>query len=162
MLGLAMEKSGVMSATASDEAKKMAISLVKDSIELTEDVSAKVKEILEYPLQEEMKTNEQMQKVIEDDFQPIVDAIVSAHESGELQECVKNNDVKKFINATGKALERKGKRLFMPFRIALTGRTAGPEVGDALVLLGMLKDGDSASAVLLDERIKTLKETFSK
>jgi len=30
------------------------------------------------------------------------------------------------------------------------------------VLLGMLKDGDSSSAVLLDERIKTLKETFSK
>lgn len=162
MLGAAMEKSGVMSASASDDAKKMAISLVKDSIELTEDVSAKVKEILEYPLQEEMKTNEQMQKVIEDDFQPIVDAIVTAYESGELQECVKNNEVKKFINATGKALDRKGKRLFMPFRIALTGRTAGPEVGDALVLLGMLKDGDSSSAVLLDERIKTLKETFSK
>ena len=162
MLGAAMENSGVMSATASDEAKKMAISLVKESIELTEDVSAKVKEILEYPLQEEMKTNGQMQKVIDDDFQPIVDAIVTAYESGELQEYVKNKEVKKFINATGKALERKGKRLFMPFRIALTGRTAGPEVGDALVLLGMLKDGDCASAVLLDERIKTLKETFSK
>ena len=100
-------------------------------------------------------------KVIDDDFQPIVDAIVTACESGELQEYVKNKEVK-FINATGKALERKGKRLFMPFRIALTGRTAGPEVGDALVLLGMLKDGDCASAVLLDERIKTLKETFSK
>ena len=56
----------------------MAISLVKESIELTEDVSAKVKEILEYPLQEEMKTNGQMQKVIDDDFQPIVDAIVTA------------------------------------------------------------------------------------
>ena len=113
-------------------------------------------------MQEEMKTNGQMQKVIDDDFQPIVDAIVTAYESGELQEYVKNKEVKKFINATGKALERKGKRLFMPFRIALTGRTAGPEVGDALVLLGMLKDGDCASAVLLDERIKTLKETFSK
>ena len=162
MLGAAMENSGVMSATASDEAKKMAISLVKESIELTEDVSAKVKEILEYPLQDEMKTNGQMQKVIDDDFQPIVDAIVTAYESGELQEYVKNKEVKKFINATGKALELKGKRLFMPFRIALTGRTAGPEVGDALVLLGMLKDGDCASAVLLDERIKTLKETFSK
>ena len=60
----------------------MAISLVKESIELTEDVSAKVKEILEYPLQEEMKTNGQMQKVIDDDFQPIVDAIVTAYESG--------------------------------------------------------------------------------
>ena len=56
----------------------MAISLVTESIELTEDVSAKVKEILEYPLQEEMKTNGQMQKVIDDDFQPIVDAIVTA------------------------------------------------------------------------------------
>ena len=142
------------------EATEMAIGLVKDSIELTEDVGAKVLDILKYPLKEEIESNDQMKKVIEDDFQPIVDAIVNAYESGEFKEAVKKNEVKNFINATGKKLDRKGKRLFMPFRIALTGRTAGPEVGDALALLDKLNDGDSPDAVLLEQRVAILKETF--
>ena len=38
------------------------------------------------------------------------------------------------MNKTGKALERKGKRLFMPFRVALTGRMQGPDVGEVMDL----------------------------
>jgi glutamyl-tRNA synthetase len=69
--------------------------------------------------------------------------------------------VKKFINDTGKALERKGKRLFMPFRIALTGRMQGPEVGDVLTLLDKAA-GSSDTIVSLDERVATLKAAFPK
>jgi glutamyl-tRNA synthetase len=159
MLSEALAKSGVLR-KENKEATEMAIGLVKDSIELTEDVGAKVLDILKYPLKEEIESNDQMKKVIEDDFQPIVDAIVNAYESGEFKEAVKKNEVKNFINATGKKLDRKGKRLFMPFRIALTGRTAGPEVGDALALLDKLNDGDSPDAVLLEQRVAILKETF--
>ena len=68
---------------------------------------------------------------------------------------IEAGEFKKFVNATGKSLERKGKRLFMPFRVALTGRMQGPEVGDVLDLL--VAEGAPASAVSLDARIEQLK-----
>lgn len=63
-----------------------------------------------------------------------------------------------WIKALGKPMKRKGKRLFMPVRIALTGSQAGPDVGQALRLL-TLEDGDLASDVAivrLDDRIAAL------
>lgn len=37
--------------------------------------------------------------------------------------------------ATGKAMTRKGKRLFHPIRLALTGSMSGPDIGEQLLLL---------------------------
>lgn len=37
--------------------------------------------------------------------------------------------------AKGKALTRKGKRLFHPIRLALTGNMSGPDIGEQLALL---------------------------
>lgn len=37
--------------------------------------------------------------------------------------------------AKGKALTRKGKRLFHPIRLALTGSMSGPDIGGQLALL---------------------------
>lgn len=39
------------------------------------------------------------------------------------------------MQAKGKALTRKGKRLFHPIRLALTGSMSGPDIGDQLRLL---------------------------
>lgn len=48
---------------------------------------------------------------------------------------------KQWIKSLGKEKDCKGKRLFMPVRIALTGQTAGPDVGELLTVLA-LDDGD--------------------
>ena len=40
------------------------------------------------------------------------------------------------VGAVKAATGRKGKALFMPLRIALTGRRSGPEISDLLPLLG--------------------------
>ena len=96
-----------------------------------------------------------MMKVIEDDFGEIADAVITGFESGELQAAIEKNDFKGFVNATGKALGRKGKRLFMPFRIALTGRMQGPDVGEVLDLLNT--EGGPESAVSLADRVAVLK-----
>ena len=72
---------------------------------------------------------------------------------------MKEGTVKQFINATGKALDRKGKRLFMPFRIALTGRMQGPDVGEVLTLLDKAA-GSSDKIVSLDDRVAALKAAF--
>jgi len=132
--------------------------LIKDSIELVEDAVPQVEAMFDYPLKENM-SDDAMKKVLEDDFEPIVEAIIKAHESGELAAAVKEGTVKKIINATGKELGRKGKRLFMPFRIALTGRMQGPDVGEVLTLLGKAA-GSSDKIVSLDDRIATLKAAF--
>jgi glutamyl-tRNA synthetase len=58
----------------------------------------------------------------------------------------------------GKAQGRKGKRLFMPVRIACTGRMQGPDVGEQLELLAG-EAGDvtpAAGYVPLAERMQRL------
>jgi glutamyl-tRNA synthetase len=159
LVGDALKAAGVVK-ESSGPAVSAIIPLIKESIELVQDAIPQVQQMFEYPLKANME-DEAMKKVLEDDFQPIVDAIVAAHESGALATAVKEGNVKKFINDTGKALERKGKRLFMPFRIALTGRMQGPEVGDVLTLLDKAA-GSSDTIVSLDERVATLKAAFPK
>jgi glutamyl-tRNA synthetase len=59
----------------------------------------------------------------------------------------------------GKAQGRKGKRLFMPMRIAFTGRMSGPDVGEVLSMLA-LEDGDvadMAAYVALPQRMEQLR-----
>ncbi|OUS48355.1 putative glutamate-tRNA ligase [Ostreococcus tauri] len=157
LIGEALVKAGTIK-EGSDAALKVIIPMIKESVELVQDAIPQVEDVFSYPLKENMG-DDAMRKVLEDDFEPIVDAIVKAHESGELATAVKEGKVKNFINATGKALERKGKRLFMPFRIALTGRMQGPEVGDVLSLLDAAA-GCSDKMVNLDERVATLKAAF--
>ncbi|SDC48339.1 glutamate--tRNA ligase [Shouchella lonarensis] len=45
-------------------------------------------------------------------------------------------EIKKAIKATQKATGQKGKKLFMPIRVAVSGVTHGPELGDTIELLG--------------------------
>ena len=143
-----------LAASADGEFTKKAVAMCANGIELVEDAAKEVKAILEYPLKENLK-DDKMKKVIEDDFGEIADAIIAGFESGELQSAIEKNEFKGFVNATGKELGRKGKRLFMPFRIALTGRMQGPEVGDVLGLIAT--EGTPESAVSLDDRVAALK-----
>jgi glutamyl-tRNA synthetase len=153
MIGAALVENGLAEDVTSDFTKK-AVVLCANGIELVQDATAEVRQILEYPLSENA-ADAKMVKIFEDDFGEIVDAIVAGYESGELVKAIETGEFKKFVNATGKSLERKGKRLFMPFRVALTGRMQGPEVGDVLDLL--VAEGAPASAVSLDARIEQLK-----
>ena len=45
----------------------------------------------------------------------------------------------KWLNSVGKAQGRKGKRLFMPMRIAFTGRMSGPDVGEVRCAWGLVR-----------------------
>lgn len=56
-------------------------------------------------------------------------------------QAIEGGTFKKWIKALGKEKDCKGKRLFMPVRIALTGQMAGPDVGSLLDVLG-LEDGE--------------------
>ncbi len=45
-------------------------------------------------------------------------------------------EIKKSIKAVQKSTGHKGKKLFMPIRAAVTGQTHGPELPNAIELLG--------------------------
>lgn len=68
--------------------------------------------------------------------------------------------LQEFIKPIGKAQKRKGKRLFMPMRIALTGKMHGPDVGEILNVI-MQPDTSAvnqATFVNLDQRIEALRK----
>lgn len=124
--------------------------------------------------------------------QQIVTAIVKAHESGELEAALTNGEdgFKQWLKAMGKAQGRKGKRLFLPTRLALTGSLSvrlasiihrykysqnllgislfwtlqGPEIGGVLELLAS-ENGDVVDRdnfVPLADRINALQAWLSK
>jgi hypothetical protein len=60
-------------------------------------------------------------QILEDNFGEVAAAVLAAYDSGELAQALEvSGGFKKWANALGKAQKRKGKRLFMPLRIALT------------------------------------------
>lgn len=64
-----------------------------------------------------------MMQIAEDSFAEVAAAVLAAYDSGDLAAAVAaEGGFKKWANALGKAQKRKGKRLFMPLRIALTVR----------------------------------------
>ena len=75
---------------------------------------------------------------------------------------IQANGVKKWIKDLGKAKTLKGKRLFMPVRLALTGAMAGPEVAELMPTLA-LANGECTSPgfASLEQRMEVLREWHS-
>ena len=63
---------------------------------------------------------------------------------------------KDWVSSVGKATDRKGKRLFMPLRLALTGNLAGPDIGDQVAALVMAKEAGAKGVVDMVTRMEQL------
>lgn len=76
-------------------------------------------------------------------------------------QAIEEGTTKKWIKAVGKAKDCKGKRLFMPLRIALTGQMAGPDVAALLEVLHK-EDGECTldSLAKLPARMDTLRASL--
>lgn len=159
MLGECWVNAGILTKESSPFVTEAA-RIVQSSLEKLNDGEDELRNLLGYPLLETL-SSEAAQPFIEDGFGEVASAVVSAYESGELNEALQDGAAgfKKWIKALGKSLDRKGKRLFMPARIALTGRMQGPDVGELLELLS-LENGDVADKSIyipLTERMAMLK-----
>lgn len=141
MLGQLWVASGLLS-NASSPFVSAAVKIVRNSLELLSDAEKELKGLLSYPLEETL-ASEPAQNIVADNFEEVATAVLGSFDSGELQQAIAagHDGYKKWINGIGKSQGRKGKRLFMPARIALTGRMQGPDVGEVLSLLS-LEDGD--------------------
>ncbi|KAJ4713195.1 Glutamate--tRNA ligase [Melia azedarach] len=114
-----------------------AIQLLKDGIDLVPDWDKALSNFLSYPLHATL-TSPEGKTIVED----------------KLSE--------KWVKSFGKSLKRKGKSLFMPLRVLLTGKLHGPDMGASILLIhkagthGVVSS--QAEFVTLDERFKMLRQ----
>ncbi|KAF8072358.1 Glutamate--tRNA ligase [Scenedesmus sp. PABB004] len=121
-IGQALVDGGLLATPGSPFAAAVA-GLIKGSVDMLGDAPGQVSPMLAYPLAE-TAASEEFKTVRDDGFLEVASAVLSAHAGGELDAAVAGGAAgfKKWINALGKAQGRKGKRLFMPVRVALTVR----------------------------------------
>lgn len=115
---------------------KEATELLKDGIELVTDADTVLSNLLAYPLDSTLASAEG-KPIVEDKLCDMAASLLSAYDSGELIEALKEGPAgwQKWVKSFGKQLKRKGKSLYMPLRLLLTGKLHGPEMGGSIVLI---------------------------
>ncbi|KAG8466466.1 hypothetical protein KFE25_002222 [Diacronema lutheri] len=132
--------------------------LAVERIEVINDVAPLVEQVLGYDLQTAFGSAD-AGSIVGDGFEELCAAIVASHARGEMPtggEADFAGAWKAWTKAIGDATGRKGKKLFMPLRLALTGALAGPDVGASVQLLA-LADGRSAKLMPMADRMAQLK-----
>lgn len=150
----------------SRETVQQCSSLVRNGLELIADADVELQGLLTYPLQETLASDD-ARPVLEDGLADVSAALLSEWDSGALLAAIDGgaDAWKKWMKGFGKAAGRKGKRLFMPLRVLLTGCMHGPDVGETLRMLRTAEGDDSLAAsgkamcVGVEERIRILRET---
>ncbi|WLR50941.1 glutamate--tRNA ligase [Bacillus tianshenii] len=95
---------------------------------------AEIVQLSEMFFKEELTYEEEAKEVLAGETVPeVLREFASQLEQLEVYEA---SEIKKAIKATQKATGQKGKNLFMPIRVAVTGQTHGPELPQAIQLLG--------------------------
>ncbi|KAK8963258.1 hypothetical protein KSP40_PGU014030 [Platanthera guangdongensis] len=142
---------------------KEATELLKDGIDLVTDADTVLSNFLSYPLDSTLASTEG-KPIVEDKLCDMAASLLSAYDSGELVEALKEGPAgwQKWVKSFGKQLNRKGKSLFMPLRVLLTGKLHGPEMGGSIILLykagvcGIISP--HAGFKTLGDRLKILRE----
>jgi len=160
LVGDALVSSGVLHKTGTPLAEKL-VALVSKNLEVIDNAVVEARSLLDCPFTSTV-TSEEAKVVMEDNFKELVDTILAAHDSGALAETIKTGaeGYKAWVNTVGKEQKRKGKRLYMPMRVAFTGRMHGPDVGDQLQMLS-LDNGDvqeGVEFVPLSARVDALRQ----
>lgn len=140
-----------------------AIALLKDGIDLVPDSDKALLNLLSYPLHDTLASPE-TRPVLEDGLSEVAASLLAAYDSGELTSALEEGHAgwTKWVKSFGKSLKRKGKGLFMPLRVLLTGQLHGPDMGANIVLLyragntGIVNPQEGF--VTLDERFQILRE----
>ncbi|MFC0469770.1 glutamate--tRNA ligase [Halalkalibacter kiskunsagensis] len=119
----------VMTAEQEEWAKKL-IGLYQEQLQY----GAEIVELTELFFKTKIEYNEEAQTVLDEEQVPeILAQFVKEIET--IEEFTSAN-IKSSIKATQKATGHKGKKLFMPIRVATTGQTHGRDLPDSIELLG--------------------------
>ncbi|KAF5186321.1 Glutamate--trna ligase [Thalictrum thalictroides] len=140
-----------------------AVELLKDGIDLVTDADKALSNLLSYPLYSTLSSPEG-KPVLEDKLYEVATYLLSSYDNGELTLAFEEgpDGWKKWAKSFGKSQKRKGKSLFMPLRLLLTGKLHGPDMVSSILLLYKAgKNGliaPQAGFLTLDERFKILRE----
>ncbi|KAJ0976147.1 hypothetical protein J5N97_018112 [Dioscorea zingiberensis] len=142
---------------------KEAAELLKDGIDLVTDADKVLSSLLDYPLHSTLASVEG-KPILEDKLPEVASSLISAYDRGELQTALEEGHAgwQKWVKSFGKLLKRKGKSLFMPLRVLLTGKLHGPDMGGSILLI--YKAGINGAVdpqfgfQTLDDRFRLLKE----
>lgn len=158
------KRSGVFTevVTEGSQLGSAAVALIRGALELVNDANAEIKSVLEYPLEETQASGDGDELLEEGGgFKELGEAALKAYDDGELPLGMDEDHSqkwKKWVKATGKMTGRKGKRLFHPLRLALTGKMSGPDVGEILRVLYLSeKDSAAPALVTISERMEALR-----
>ncbi|MFC7787217.1 MULTISPECIES: glutamate--tRNA ligase [unclassified Rossellomorea] len=95
---------------------------------------AEIVELSEMFFKTDLEYDEEAKAVLEEEQVPeVLQAFLNEIEALENYEAA---EIKSSIKAVQKSTGHKGKKLFMPIRVAVTGQTHGPELPNAIELLG--------------------------
>jgi len=159
-------QAGLAKEGAGEEGKAFvlyATQMAKGSMELVNDATTIVGDVLTYPLAATLEAGE-AETLVAEGLWEMAREVVSAYEANEMPKGGEEDFQalwKAWIKAVGKKMGKKGKQLFHPIRLALTGRMSGPDVGEQVKLLHLAEKG-AVSVVGLPARIAELKEVLSK
>ncbi|GGE83973.1 glutamate--tRNA ligase [Priestia taiwanensis] len=109
------------------------IALYKDQMSY----GAEIVELVDLFFKDALTLNEEAQAVI--DGEQVKEVLTALVQELQALDTLAPDTVKASVKAVQKATGQKGKALFMPIRVATTGQTHGPELPNAIVLLGKEK-----------------------
>ncbi|CAL9768169.1 unnamed protein product [Musa acuminata subsp. burmannicoides] len=142
---------------------KDATELLKDGVDLITEVDTALSNILSYPLYTTL-SSEECKPIVQDKLSEVAASLIAAYDGGELPAALEEGHAgwQKWVKGFGKLLKRKGKSLFMPLRVLLTGKLHGPDMGGSILLIykaglwGVVNP--EAGFITLHERFKMLRE----
>jgi nondiscriminating glutamyl-tRNA synthetase len=126
-------KAGRLNENMTEEERRWAeelIALYKDQMSY----GAEIVELTELFFREDIEYNEECKQVLSDELVPSVMENFLAQL--DQLENFEPDSIKAAIKAVQKATGAKGKKLFMPIRVATTGQMHGPELPNSIYLLG--------------------------
>ena len=128
-----LEKAGRIQLPLDDEQKEWVTRLVALYQEQMEYL-AEIVELSELFFRDEISYSDQAKKVLGEEHVPAV--LKAFLEQVEQNEAFEPDDIKKMFKQVQKETGYKGKKLFMPVRVAATGLEQGPDLRGSLSLIG--------------------------
>lgn len=146
-----------------------ATELVRGGLDLASDAIPSLQKALAFPLTETIETDDEAKELVEDEagFHTLATMALQAFDEGSLPlghdqtETDHMTAWKSWVKSIGKTTKRKGKGLFHPLRLALTGQMSGPDVGQLLYVLTTAESLSIPTLIPLQNRMDQLR-TFIK
>jgi glutamyl-tRNA synthetase len=162
LIGAHLLEAGVLS-QESPAFTKQAAQMVAEKVELVNDASPLITDALAYPIEETLQSDA-ASAFVADGVAEVGQAVLEAYRAGELPDPASDDfgaAWKAWVKGAGKALGRKGKGLFMPLRIVMTGRMSGPDIPAQLALLGLASEEVTLQVASLAARMDALEKALS-